>query len=113
MDKLTYKERKERGLCTRCGQPLPDRWGYVQCGKCRLYMGQKQKERYARNAKIREEVKAIEAKEKAKKEAAEKKKKEESATLDEMTVDAKNHGMTYAELQRAELIRKMREQKDF
>lgn len=112
MDRTIYQERKAKGLCTRCGQPLPDRWGYVQCGACRLYMGQKQRERYARNAKIRDEVKAIEAKEKAKKLAVETKKKEESPTLDEMTVDAKNHGMSYAELQKAELIRRMREQKD-
>lgn len=112
MDKLTYNQRKERGLCVRCGAPLPDRWGYVQCGKCRMYAEVKRKEQYDKKAKIREEVKVIEAKEKAKKAEAERKKKEESSTVDEMTVEARNHGMSYAELQKAELIRRMREQKD-
>lgn len=33
MDKITYNERKSKGLCPACGQPAND--GYVTCKSCR------------------------------------------------------------------------------
>lgn len=31
--------RREQGLCTRCGKPLPEGSKYVQCEVCRAYIG--------------------------------------------------------------------------
>lgn len=34
MNTGTYYRRREMGLCTECGEPLPEGWKHRRCGRC-------------------------------------------------------------------------------
>ena len=104
MNVRLYHERRSNGLCTTCGCVMPEGWIYVQCEECRLKLKGQYMEKSRQRKAACEELAKQEA------EASKSKpKKRESVSLDKAAVEAKNNGMSYAEMQKAELIKRMRE----
>ena len=97
MNKQLYDSRKSSGLCVMCGCTLPEGWAKVRCDDCTVRMRENAKKRRQAHAA---EVKANKSEEVTK----------EILSLDDATVVARNNGLSYAEMQKAELIRKMREE---
>lgn len=96
----TYNQHKMNGECVDCGAVLPPRWGYVLCAHCR------QKRQEVQNKyKIKAEIKA-ETEAKAKNEKVI---KANVPTLDEMSIEAKQRGISYGQLQTEETVARLRE----
>ena len=85
-----YYMHKAKGECVECGAVLPPRWGWVMCVNCR-------RKRMApvnvkRDEQEEEELEVI---------------KYEPTTLDEMSKEAKERGISYGKLQQEETIRRI------
>lgn len=85
MTKHTYYRRRDAGLCTECGEPLPASWKHRKCKRCLQVP-----ETHPRPI------------------GTEKRAKFDNISLEEMVKEAHRRGVSYGRLQTEETVERIR-----
>lgn len=93
----TYYQRRQQGLCTQCGLPLPEGCNKYKCEKCMIKTRENAK-RLRDADRYQTEVKKLVI--------------EDDSTLDEMATEAHEKHLTYGQLQAAKIIERLRREKN-